>query len=598
MIKSRIIKWSLFNELYPEHQIQAREMNGEYVGDSIDDCEIGKWHEGLHNIPNDFHRPIFISAQTGKGKNYFITHTLREFALKANERILYVSNRIALDYQQKRDLSDLTHEKLDSAWEEQEKFSNVTVLTYHKLLTRLYNEKDEWFSSFKYVVLDECHFFYSDAYFNAYTWDILKLIPQKFANSIRIYMSATLDDVFEPIRYHEGLATQLEKNIDSRTFLYYFPRDFRQYSIYAFSKADQIINRIQSESTKDKWVIFATNKVKGKEWKELLGKKNGVSVATYIDSESKRSEDTMERVAWEELKKNGRFDSKVLITTSVIDNGFSLKDERIKNIVLFTHDHTEFLQELGRCRLEKGKNLNVFYKKLSAQEQEFRRRQYKRFQDVIFQFYGDEDTKNGSDFIDETNKGDPISVIKSLWNVNEDLCRGFISLGDAGNGTLIPHINLMARWRTKRLGEQIEEYDNLALQYPDTVDKLYKARWFIGDKESVEDCNLSDLDEDEVDNVKKELESLLKNAASNQTIFDESSKEFEKFSRDFEALYRKIYPKDPATNRGKERSSWKHKAINSRLDKIRNDKNWGISFQFQSVGSGWKMVECESSDNR
>lgn len=67
--------------------------------------------------------------------------------------------------------------------------------------------------------------------------------------------------------------------------------------------------------------------------------------------------------------------------------------------------------------------------------------------------------KNGSDFIDETNKGDPIAVIKSLWDVNEELCRGFIALGDVGDGTLIPHINLMARWRTMQLGKQIDEYN-------------------------------------------------------------------------------------------------------------------------------------------
>lgn len=52
----------------------------------------------------------------------------------------------------------------------------------------------------------------------------------------------------------------------------------------------------------------------------------------------------------------------------MLDNGFSLYDKKIENIVLFTHDRTEFLQELGRYRLPEGKTVNVYIKKLDKNE--------------------------------------------------------------------------------------------------------------------------------------------------------------------------------------------------------------------------------------
>ncbi|MCI6866997.1 MAG: DEAD/DEAH box helicase family protein [Lachnospiraceae bacterium] len=248
--KATITKRELFHPLYPKALMNFHEMPRGYVSDIISNQELENWTQWKHLRPITPPRPVFITAQTGAGKNYFITHNLREYAKRNGERILYVSNRVALDYQQKLELAQLTHTKLPwnpntTTWENMEAFENVTVLTYHKLAEYLRDKDSAWFDSFGYVVLDECHFFYRDAFFNEKTWYILKRIPQKFRFSVRIYMSATLEDVFEPIRYVE----ELKQTGECKPFpnSYRFPLDYSSYTSFFFSSLTQIEKLIKQE---------------------------------------------------------------------------------------------------------------------------------------------------------------------------------------------------------------------------------------------------------------------------------------------------------------------------------------------------------------
>ena len=107
----RLVKWGLFS---PNHFLRRQEWTekpNSYVSDAITDEEIAGWlRRPKRNFsPIPYQPPVLISAQTGKGKNYFITHRLREFAKQRGMSILYVSNRIALDLQQKQELAELTN---------------------------------------------------------------------------------------------------------------------------------------------------------------------------------------------------------------------------------------------------------------------------------------------------------------------------------------------------------------------------------------------------------------------------------------------------------------------------------------------------------
>ena len=75
------------------------------------------------------------------------------------------------------------------------------------------------------------------------------------------------------------------------------------------------------------------------------------------------------RKIWRTLTQENRFDEEILIATSVIDNGISIHDDTVKNIVLPFCDRTEFLQMLGRIRMDSdfSSALNVYVKIPSIQ---------------------------------------------------------------------------------------------------------------------------------------------------------------------------------------------------------------------------------------
>lgn len=296
------LEWTLFNKNYPlpGPEIAYQQCDGKYVGDSIGEEEIQKWDRpfGIFRTFNyhinsyyteysPYRLPVIISAQTGKGKNYFITNTLRKYARKHEQEILYISNRVALGYQQKKELASITGTYLMQDWENQETFENVTVVTYQRLLGRYITDKDkenaEWLNKFKYVVLDECHFFYSDAFFNPFTWEILSKTVELFQNAIRIYLSATPEDVADPIRYFEGplfgeqffqreqsweIEHCTKTEIGAYAIAYHFPRKYSNYKVSFFSDEDQLFSKMTS--SKEKWLVFVTSKDMGRQLKKKI----------------------------------------------------------------------------------------------------------------------------------------------------------------------------------------------------------------------------------------------------------------------------------------------------------------------------------------
>ena len=71
IVKGITDKNYLFTPDYVPIEIPFQEMPDSYVSDAITENEIEEWKA-------DAKRPVFISAQTGSGKNYFVTHDLRE----------------------------------------------------------------------------------------------------------------------------------------------------------------------------------------------------------------------------------------------------------------------------------------------------------------------------------------------------------------------------------------------------------------------------------------------------------------------------------------------------------------------------------------
>ena len=334
-----------------------------HLSDFITVEEIRTW---------DAETPVLISAQTGKGKNYFIQHSLirmvhndNKKSVFKNDRILLLSNRVALNRQEKISLADSLK---DLGYDEPSKaiddFSDsgidkrlidlgiVTVCSYHQF----YNNSEIQHHNFRYVICDECHFFTSDSIFNPYTAEILKTIVKNFSNSIRIYMSATLEETFEPIMQIEKFYYDYHK-IDY--CYYYFQRNYDYIeNIFVYDNFQQVTEKI-TESRSDKWLFFVSSKSSGNKLLEDL--KNREISTTFLTAESKDCDSNSdEHKTYSSIVENENFNQTVLISTAVLDNGINIKDKAVKNIVIDVFDRVQFLQMLGRVRVLDNFKINLY----------------------------------------------------------------------------------------------------------------------------------------------------------------------------------------------------------------------------------------------
>lgn len=451
-----------------------------YISDVINDEEINKWDE----YSKENNTLIFIWAPTGKGKNYMITHELLAHARKHNKKILYIGNRVALDYQMRKELKSLTGSScsIDISPADVDDYSNdfnyITVTTYAKILNYQYDQN--WYLQFTYVVIDECHFFYSDSYFNNNTDLILKKITSSFSQSIRIYMSATLDAAINPIMHYE--LKNKKPNDDQKILGYKFRGDYSHYNIKFVKDTGDLLNLIyDNKNLNEKWLIFTTSIEKGKELCEEINNKrnsqqcdNPTAVfLTRINRNSSTATDA-ETLAWKHLLEDGTLKYKVLIATSALDNGFSIKDPSVKHIAIFTNDKTEFIQELGRRRLlSDDDKINLYIGELTQKMQSKRDEVCFKYENIILEFRRSpnadytlsENHGNNEDGKNDSNRF--LSKVKQLWNYSDDYERNIIRLeNDPEKSTsLIPKVNEMSMWRTLEFRKQIDSFNKLYKEY-------------------------------------------------------------------------------------------------------------------------------------
>ena len=409
---------------------QTKIVEAKYVTDGLRD-EIKNW------IPAD---PILIDAPTGSRKNTFALEECIPRAVQAKRNVLIISNRIALSVQQKRAVMKATKSSMgerltDKGVLETETFDNVKVITYHRLRT-LFEDKnnEEWLRKVMFVILDECHFFVADSLFNEWCGYYLEQIVWRFSNAIRIYLTATSWDVLYPIaeaeksKYHQFVKPNYWQP-PRKCLRYYFPRDFSNYKLNFVSSIDDVPFLIES-SQNEKWLIFIDNKQKGKSLSNELGTK-----CAYLDSENKEND------VWKQIVKNQNFDKRVLVTTSVLDNGINIVDDKLKNIIVFSDSRTSIIQMIGRKRCNENESINLWVCDVPLDKEQRYYQEYER----LYEWYKAFD--NCHDELDRHR------LASKIWSADNPKLRKLFGIG---RGKLFE--NKMARFSVER---KIDFYKNI-----------------------------------------------------------------------------------------------------------------------------------------
>ena len=286
----------------------------QYVSDKIGD-EYKSWNNG---------DVVFITAQTGTGKNYFVENVLLQYCIDNNKKILYIGNRLNLKRQVK--INILQQQGIDATTLDDETIDNmtelgkITVVSYHQIQTHLINLEyftyyiRDNYSGFDYIVMDEVQYVLQDSSFNnKIDFFYKRFICNYKQESVVIYMSATADNIKpELVNYYKQFDVKLKE--------YTTNEDYSYVETYYFKKFSDIATLINNDTSDNKWLIFVSNMTIGI---NLLGT---IADSKFICSEGANQKyvDKMDKTELHNIIHNNYFDCKCLITTKTLDNGINL----------------------------------------------------------------------------------------------------------------------------------------------------------------------------------------------------------------------------------------------------------------------------------
>ncbi|MDE7176353.1 MAG: DEAD/DEAH box helicase family protein [Lachnospiraceae bacterium] len=349
---------------------------------------------------------VFISAPTGSGKTYFVLHKLLPYVKQTNQRILYLVNRTILKEQLNRELSLLPS---DVSWRVQIELYQ-TIENY--ILDKKEKELSEMANEHNYVVCDECHYFLADSNYNTNTCLSFQWIQDKFYKRIRVFMSATIENIREYIYEQDVKAqhqcteiyklqsvyTEFQQYFLKKPLEYTLERCYDYLNVNIITTRERVIDLVCDGNAK--WLIFVDSIPFGKELCKKIKKrfrelcrsqketdedcKEYKKDVVFLSSGYRREGGDPEEEV-QVIKKDNVQSARILIATSVMDNGINLKDERLNNVIVFADNETEFIQMLGRKR-EDGNQVNLYIFKWEKEHFDRRRDQLIRKEQVALDY--------------------------------------------------------------------------------------------------------------------------------------------------------------------------------------------------------------------
>ena len=333
-LKVRLVHSSSEREAAEAVPIETRKMGGRKIGQAMQ-AEM----DLLLQSSKRSGQATLISAPPGAGKTYFLVNQLFPAAAARELTVLFVSSRVAINLQQKRALAkaigqeELLNNLTAQGLQQQEQIGNVTIVTYQRLFQMFRDpEGAAKLASVNLFVFDEVHALLHDATFIPYTDAIRRRVPEVFANASRIYLSATPQSTLLELRKVET-AKKLVHYAFCEKYDYITPVFFHSWT--------DVAEEINRDKTGSKWLIFLPNIRMADAWRDKLK-----SDCQILTAQTRSSDPTL----WNDLLENECFSSRVLLTTSVIDAGVNFHDKELVNIVSFSLDTEEIIQQVGRKR--------------------------------------------------------------------------------------------------------------------------------------------------------------------------------------------------------------------------------------------------------
>ena len=271
-----------------------------------------------------------------------------------NDRIKFFNEQFKKD-------NELTDEELEEIYKQIEQFVKVDI-----------KEVD-------YLILDEAHYFTSDSVFNKKTAEEFEYL-HKECKGVKLYMTATPEAFVDAVKIYEKrnnikgkdrliILEQLKQITESdlEDFEYITAdeeatdllRHVKEHYEFRFiHEADReafLREQVKISNPNNKMIYFTTNKIRGygiaQQAEGMTYRDNtakgGAFICTLYDGNFK---DTISMEERERIIQQGRFNTDVLVTTAVLDNGVNIHDKNVKRVIIDYVDVGEVVQMLGRVR--------------------------------------------------------------------------------------------------------------------------------------------------------------------------------------------------------------------------------------------------------
>lgn len=270
---------------------------------------------------------VILDMAMGRGKTFFITNILGNYAKKRNKKILYLCNR-----------SKLSDEVFNDVKEK--RIKSITVKTYQSLQNMI--QKGEDICEYNYIVCDECHYLFKDAW-NDKT-DIMYIWLKNNDTACKIFMSATGHNIF-PIIRRWGDCKE-----------YTLSPDYSYIKKVVFYDSHLYIDRVIEQLEEDEKVIYFSRKIAHAynvydKYKDIASF-NCSKHTKHTDKDKKVNIDYKQHITDDAIV-DARLNYKVTCTTSAWDNGINIKDNQLKHIICDFEDLVTLIQAIGRKRVGK-----------------------------------------------------------------------------------------------------------------------------------------------------------------------------------------------------------------------------------------------------
>lgn len=331
-------------------------MRKKYLGEIFNEIHFEKW----------FKKKVFLNFTTGHGKTTLILDKYLKYCRSRGKKVLILCNRGLLEEQYGFDLAE-RYVKYSLMNE------TVTVMTYQHLGQILKTEKSlkNFLEPYDVICCDEAHFFYSDSDFNGFDTYVLAqvLFYETFFRTV-IFMTATAKEIrpliyelYEKIREDYELADQNRRSYEEYVLSAYDydledDMDYTHITPYFVEDVESLCESLAESEGKS--IVFIDDKKLAESFRKALIDTGKIEDKDIFILNSEILESKLNDPVIRELTMSHNVKVKVLITTSVLDNGVSVHDASVKNVVIATESRISFMQMLGRVRTEKTEGVNLY----------------------------------------------------------------------------------------------------------------------------------------------------------------------------------------------------------------------------------------------